>query len=75
MDGAVISKKEFIEKFTHIKDNYVLEIATGKTYAFSILDDPQYEDMIQLIEPEEFEDNLEKIQNELLNFIEELKRK
>jgi len=69
----IITKKDFSEKFIHLKENYVLEIETGKTYAFVVLDEPP--EMIQLIEPEKFEENLEKLQNEVINFIDKFKQK
>ncbi|WP_024787416.1 MULTISPECIES: hypothetical protein [unclassified Lebetimonas] len=69
----VITKEEFIEKFTHLKENYALEIETGKIYAFVMLDETQ--EMMQLIEPEKFEENVENLQNEVINFIDKLKKK
>ena len=72
--SKIVSPQELAEKFTHIKDNYVLEIATGKTWAVVKLDDPQYEGMYQLIEPVRFEENMEKIEKSLKPFFEKLKK-
>ena len=73
--SKIVSPQELAEKFTHIKDNYILEISTGKTWAVVKLDDPQYEGMYQLIEPVRFEENIEKIAEGLEPFFEKLKKK
>ncbi|EDM23574.1 hypothetical protein [Caminibacter mediatlanticus] len=72
--SKIVSPQELAEKFSHIKDSYVLEIATGKTWAIVKLDEPQYEGMYQLIEPVRFEDNMEKIAKGLKSFFEKLKK-
>jgi len=72
--SKIVSPQELVEKFTHIKDNYVLEIATGKTWVVVKLDNSQYEGMYQLIEPVKFEENMEKIAEGLKPFFEKLKK-
>jgi hypothetical protein len=72
--SKIVCLQELIEKFTHIKDNYVLEIATGKIWAVVKLDEPQYESMYQLIEPVKFEENMEKITEGLKSFFDKLKK-
>ena len=72
--SKIVSPQELAEKFTHIKDNYVLEIVTGKTWAVVKLDEPQYEGMYQLIKPVRFEENMEKIAESLKPFFEKLKK-
>jgi len=72
--NRIVSPQKLAEKFTHIKDNYILEIALGETWAVVKLDDPQYEGMYQLIEPVRFEENMEKITEVLKPFFEKLKK-
>ena len=68
----IVTKKEFSERFIYIRENYVTDAKTGKTYAFVVLDEP--EDAIQLIDPVKFEDNLEKIEKGIKEFAEKLKK-
>jgi len=70
--SKIVSPQELAERFTHIKDNYVLEITTGKTWAVVKLDKPQYEGMYQLIELVRFEENMEKIAEGLKQFFDKL---
>jgi hypothetical protein len=66
-----MEKKEFLDKFVIIdKENqYAVEITTGKTFVYELLDD----DTIQIIEPLKFEENVAKIESKLANFFEYLK--
>ena len=72
MNNKIVSPKELSEQYAHIKDNYVLEISTGKIWAVVRLDEPQYEGMYQLIEPVKFEENTEKIAEGLKPFFDRL---
>jgi len=64
-----ISEIELKEQYIHLLDNYFLEIVTQKTYA--ITKDDVTENYI-LLEPMQFEDNLEKIQIKVNNFFQKL---
>lgn len=52
----IISIENFKNSFVPIRDNYVLEIKTGKTYVANYLDD---RDEILLLEPKEYEEKIE----------------
>jgi len=58
----IINIKKFKNSFISIRDNYVLEIKTGKTYVANYLDDSNE---ILLLEPNEFEEKLEKIEKKV----------
>jgi UPF0288 family protein (methanogenesis marker protein 3) len=66
-----MKKEKFLDKFVIIdkKNQYAVEITTGKTFVYELLDD----DTIQMIEPLKFEENVAKIESKLANFFEYLK--
>ena len=68
-----MDKTEFLNRFTVIDDEnqYAIEITTGKTFVYELLDD----DTIQIIEPLQFEKNVEKIESKLADFYEDLKNR
>jgi UPF0288 family protein (methanogenesis marker protein 3) len=66
-----MEKKEFLDRFliTDKENQYAIEVTTGKTFVYELLDD----DTIQIIEPLQFEENVAKIESELGEFFEDLK--
>jgi len=64
-----ISIENFKNSFIPIKDNYVLEIKTGKTYVANYLDDTNE---VLLLEPENYEKNIEKLSKKATKRLEEL---
>ena len=66
-----MEKKEFLDRFliTDKENQYAIEVTTGKTFVYELLDD----DTIQIIEPLQFEENVAKIESELGEFFENLK--
>ena len=66
-----ISEIELKEQYIHLSDNYFLEIMTQKTY--SIIKDDVTGEYI-LLEPIQFEDNMQKIQLKVDNFIHKLEK-
>jgi UPF0288 family protein (methanogenesis marker protein 3) len=66
-----MEKKEFLDRFliTDKENQYAVEVTTGKTFVYELLDD----DTIQIIEPLQFEENVAKIESELGEFFEDLK--
>ena len=66
-----ISEIELKKQYIHLSDNYFLEIMTQKTYA--IIKDDATRAYI-LLEPMQFEDNIQKIQLKVDNFIHKLEK-
>jgi len=67
----IIPCKDFFEHFTFIDNsNYVYENLTGKKYIVNVLDD--LHNMVQLIEPKNYENNVEAIQKKLNKFKDDL---
>jgi len=66
-----MEKKKFLDRFliTDKENQYAVEVTTGKTFVYELLDD----DTIQIIEPLQFEKNVAKIESELGEFFENLK--
>ena len=69
--SKIVSQEEFKNKYTIIENTngYVTEITTGKTYVAIFLDDTHE---IQLMEPKQYEENMEKIKKQLENKFKEI---
>ena len=57
-----VTLKEFKNSFVPVRDNFYLHIPTQKTYAAVFLDDTQE---VYLLEPVEFEEKVEKIEEKI----------
>jgi uncharacterized protein (DUF2461 family) len=65
-----ITKDELQNGFTHITDNYFVEIITGKTFNVLPLDDMV--DCYALLEPEQYEDTMQTLTKNIESFIDKL---
>ena len=64
-----ISIFDFKNSFVPVRDNYVVEIKTGKTYVANYLDD---RDEVLLLEPKDYEEKIEKLEQKVTKKFEKI---
>ena len=65
----IVSIKQFKNSFVPVRDNYVIEIKTGKTYVANYLDD---RDEVLLLEPKDYEEKIEKLEQKVTEKFEKI---